>query len=134
MRAVADLPGPLTATIDLPPEVGSVPAARRMLTELLGSWAAEHFRDDANLLLSELVTNVLRHVSSRSKMVLEVRLSGPGLRVAVVDASAVLPTVADAPATAAGGHGMRLVEVLADRWGSEDHASGKRVWFELRGA
>lgn len=130
----AAVPEALTATIDLPPEVGSVPAARRVLTELLSSWAAEHFRDDANLLLSELVTNVVRHVSSREKMVLEVRLSGPGLRVAVVDASVELPTVADTPTGAAGGHGILLVEAVADRWGSENHASGKRVWFELRGA
>jgi anti-sigma regulatory factor (Ser/Thr protein kinase) len=134
MRAVPDPPDALTATIDLPPEIGSVPAARRVLTELLGSWAAEHFRDDANLLLSELVTNVVRHVSSRSKMVLEVRLSGPGLRVAVIDVSADLPTVTGTPSRAAGGHGMLLVAALADRWGSENHASGKRVWFELRGA
>ncbi|MHA6783026.1 ATP-binding protein [Pseudonocardia saturnea] len=134
MHAVPDPPDALTAVIDLLPELGSVPAARRVLTELLSSWAAEHFRDDANLLLSELVTNVVRHVPSGSKMVLEVRLSAPGLRVAVIDASAVLPTVAGAPSRTAGGHGMLLVEALAHRWGSEDHASGKRVWFELRGA
>jgi hypothetical protein len=25
-----------------------------------------------------------------------------------------------------------LVKAIADRWGSEDHRGGKRVWFELR--
>lgn len=133
MAAVPVTPAPLTATIDLPPGPGSVPAARRMLTELLGSWSANHFRDDANLLLSELVTNVVRHVASRSSMVLEVRLAGPGLRVAVVDASADPPRVLTTPSRAAGGHGMALIEALAHRWGSENLAGGKRVWFELRG-
>lgn len=134
IRAVPVRPDLLTATIDLPPGPGSVPAARRVLTELLGSWSADQFRDDANLLLSELVTNVVRHVSSREKMVLEVRLSAPGLRVAVVDASTDLPTAAATPSRVAGGHGLLLVATLAHRWGSENHASGKRVWFELRGA
>lgn len=121
-----------TATIDLPPENRSVPAARRMLTELLSSWAADHYGDDANLLLSELVTNVVRHVASRTKLVLEIRLSEPGLRVAVLDVSVTPPTITVAAGPAAGGHGLQLVAAVADRWGSESHAGGKRVWFELR--
>jgi hypothetical protein len=26
---------------------------------------------------------------------------------------------------------MLMVQAIADRWGAEDHAGGKRVWFEL---
>jgi hypothetical protein len=26
------------------------------------------------------------------------------------------------------------VQMIADRWGAEDHRGGKRVWFELRPA
>jgi hypothetical protein len=29
------------------------------------------------------------------------------------------------------GRGMHLVQAIADRWGSEDHGGGKRVWLEL---
>jgi anti-sigma regulatory factor (Ser/Thr protein kinase) len=123
--------GPLTATIDLPPEQRSVPTARRLLTELLGSWAAGQYGDDASLLLSELVTNVVRHVASATKLVLEVRLTGLALRVAVIDGSPALPLVSDRPDDSAGGHGLLLVAAIADRWGSEPHADGKRVWFEL---
>lgn len=134
MTPVADdVPGTLRAAIDLPRAAASVPAARRMLAELLSSWAADRFRDDATLLLSELVTNVVRHVPSLSTMVLEVRLSQPRLRVAVIDASAVPPAAGPRPAAAPGGHGLLLVEALADRWGSEALLEGKRVWFELRG-
>ena len=127
-------PAALTATIDLPPEHRSVPAARRVLSELLAGWAAEHYRDDANLLLSELVTNVMRHVPSRDNMVLEIHLSAPGLRVAVVDTSTTTPSLERSSGRSAGGHGLKLVAAIADRWGSEAHASGKRVWFELHRA
>lgn len=127
-------PTTFTATIDLPPERRSVPAARRVLTELLVSWAAEHYREDANLLLSELVTNVMLHVRSRTNMVIEIRLSEPGLWVAVIDASTTPAVPARSPGTSSGGHGLKLVAAIADRWGSEAHTNGKRVWFELRRA
>lgn len=127
-------PAAFTATIDLPAEQWSVPAARRILSELLVTWSAEHYRDDANLLLSELVTNVTRHVPSRGNMVLQIRLAEPGLQVAVVDASSTAPTVDRSSGRTPGGHGLKLVAAIADRWGSEAYASGKRVWFELRRA
>jgi anti-sigma regulatory factor (Ser/Thr protein kinase) len=122
-------PGTLHAAVDLPPAVGSVPAARRLVAQLLAAWAAEAFCDDALLLVSELVTNVVRHVSGQVALTVEVALSEPGLRIGVIDSSPELPApVLHGPH---GGHGIRLVAALADRWGSELHADGKRVWFEL---
>jgi anti-sigma regulatory factor (Ser/Thr protein kinase) len=122
-------PRPLHAALDLPAAVRSVPAARRLVAQLLTAWAAEAFRDDALLLVNELVTNVVRHVSGQLALRVEVALSEPGLRVAVIDSSPVLPT----PRIPGphGGHGIRLVATLADRWGSERYNGGKRVWFEL---
>ena len=127
-------PGTLQATVDLPPVARSAAAARRLVAQVLEAWAAESFCEDATLLVSELVTNVVRHVAGPLSMRVEVALSdggsaGPGLRVAVVDSSAVPPVVgARGPH---GGHGLGLVVALADRWGSEEHGAGKRVWFEL---
>jgi anti-sigma regulatory factor (Ser/Thr protein kinase) len=126
---MAEEPGTLHASVELPPATRSVPAARRLVAQLLSAWAAEAFYDDAVLLVSELVTNVVRHVSGQVALRVELALSEPGLHVAVVDASPVLP--APAPRGLPGGHGMRLVAALADRWGSERYGSGKRVWFEL---
>jgi hypothetical protein len=139
----------LRAAVDLPPVAGSAAAARRLVGQLLDAWAAEGFRDDATLLVSELVTNVVRHVTGEVAMRVEVALTapaptrsaltfparalpaltGPGLQVAVVDSSAARP-VLRTPGPH-GGHGLGLVAVVADRWGSEDHGAGKRVWFEL---
>jgi hypothetical protein len=119
----------LHAAVDLPSAARSVPAARRLVAQLLAAWAAESFRDDAILLVSELVTNVVRHVSGQVALRVEVALSEPGLRVAVIDSSPELPMPGSRGPQ--GGHGIRLVSALADRWGSEQYGGGKRVWFEL---
>ncbi|QJY47764.1 ATP-binding protein [Pseudonocardia broussonetiae] len=128
-----DFAAALSASIDLPTHPRSVPTARHLLSELLIAWDADRFRDDANLLVSELVTNVVRYVDDRtSPMVLEVHLSGPGLRVAVVDSSSARAALVDQPSSD-GGHGLSLVDALSERWGTEPFGDGKRVWFELRG-
>ena len=124
-------PGTFRATLDLPPAGRSAAAARRLVAQLLEAWAAESFRADATLLVSELVSNVVRHVAGQLAMRVEVALSGSVLTVAVVDSSTVLPP-APAGGGPGGGHGLALIAVVADRWGSEVHAGGKRVWFELR--
>jgi anti-sigma regulatory factor (Ser/Thr protein kinase) len=121
----------LTATVDLRPTARSVPTARRVLGELLMSWAAPHDRQDAELLVSELVANVVDHAGGESVLTLEISLSGTWLRIAVVDGSAIRPVVRELDHEAPRGRGMQLVEAIADRWGAEDHQGGKRVWLEL---
>jgi anti-sigma regulatory factor (Ser/Thr protein kinase) len=86
-----------TAQAELPPTAPSVPAARHILGELLHAWAADHLLDDAALLLSELVTNVVRHVAPAACLVLSLELTAPRLRVAVTDASPTPPHIQQAP-------------------------------------
>jgi hypothetical protein len=124
-------PRRLRATLDLPPLARSIPAARQVIAQLLTAWEAERFKDDALLLLSELVTNVVRHVVGHAALTIEVQLIGPTLRVIVADGSTSTPVLGGRGV--AGGHGLWLVDTLANRWGSEEHTSGKRVWFELDG-
>ncbi len=119
----------LRASIDLPASPDSVPVARHVVATLLAAWSAEQLREDAVLLLSELVTNVLRHVVADPPLKVELLLSGPVLHVAVIDESPT-PPVLRTDATP-GGHGLRLLAAIADRWGSDRHDNGKRVWFEL---
>jgi hypothetical protein len=120
----------LHAALDLPPAPRSVPTARRVVAQLLTAWAAEAYSDDAALLVSELVTHVVRHVPGDAAMTVEVHLTPSALQVAVVDGCTTLADVR--PPTAQGGHGLWLIAAVADRWGSEKHVRGKRVWFELR--
>ena len=119
----------LRARIDLPTTAGSVPVARRLVAQLLAAWSAEARYEESTLLLSELVTNVVRHVTPATTFTVELILSALKLRVAVVDGSSAPPVLgARGPS---GGHGMWLVSAIADRWGSDEQTGGKQVWFEL---
>jgi anti-sigma regulatory factor (Ser/Thr protein kinase) len=121
-----------SASIDLPPAVGSVIAARRLVRELLRVWDVPHDHEDAALLVTELVSNVVDHVQGEANLTLELSLSDAWLRISVADGSSIRPVVQELSHDRPRGRGMRMVEAIADRWGAEDHQGGKRVWFDLR--
>jgi anti-sigma regulatory factor (Ser/Thr protein kinase) len=120
------------ATIDLPPTAISVPTSRHLVLELLRAWDAPHDREDAALLVTELVSNVVDHVGGEANLTLELQLSDRWLRIGVVDGSAIRPVVRKLSTDRPRGRGMRMIQEIADRWGADDHLGGKRVWFELR--
>ena len=122
----------LSATFDLPPTVAAVPAARHLVLELLRAWESPHALDDAALLVSELVSNVVDHVSGEAELTVEVSLADAWLRIAVVDGLAIRPVVRELSSDRPRGRGLQLVQALADSWGAEEHGGGKRVWFDLR--
>jgi anti-sigma regulatory factor (Ser/Thr protein kinase) len=119
-----------SASIDLPPATSSVPLARRLVRDVLRTWNAPQDRADAELLVTELVANVVDHADV-DVLTLEIALAGAWLRIGVVDGSAIRPVVRELSVAEERGRGMQLVAAIADRWGAEDHAGGKRVWFEL---
>lgn len=121
----------LNASVDLPPRAASVPAARHLLLEVLRAWNVPHDLDDAALLVTELVANVVDHVQGEASLTLEFAVSDDWLRISVADGSSVLPVVRELNSENPRGRGLLLVRTVADRWGCEDHEGGKRVWFEL---
>jgi anti-sigma regulatory factor (Ser/Thr protein kinase) len=121
-----------SASVDLPPTVVSVPAARHIVLELLRAWDVPHDREDAALLVTELVANVVDHVGGEVHLTLELEASDEWLRIAVADGSSVRPIVRQLSMDEPRGRGMRMIQAIADRWGADDHHGGKRVWFELR--
>ena len=89
------------------------------------------------LLVSELVTNSIRHSASGlpGRMVTVTVLSaGDVTRVQVTDLSgASVPAVCPgASGLAGGGRGLHLVDALAARWGFEQDGGHTTTWFELR--
>ncbi|WP_405755864.1 MULTISPECIES: ATP-binding protein [unclassified Streptomyces] len=104
---------------------------RRILRIYLASWGLAGLAHSAELALTELVSNVVRHVPGRGCSVLI--LCGPGgLRVEVTDCGREPVRVArgDDGELGEGGRGLLLVEAVTDRWGAEATATGKTVWFE----
>jgi two-component sensor histidine kinase len=120
-----------TASVDLPPLAHSVPLARHLVVDLLRVWRVPHDHDEAALLVTELVTNVVDHVRGEASFTLELEVSDRWLRVAVVDGSSVLPVVRELDTEHPRGRGLRLVQAIAERWGCDGHEGGKRIWFDL---
>ena len=120
-----------TASIDLPPIPPSIPVARHVVRELLRAWRAPHDHEDAALLVTELVANVIDHAQAEANLSLELSIADRWLRIAVVDGSAVRPVVQELSRDRPRGRGLMMVQAIADRWGVESHRGGKRVWFEL---
>ncbi|MER6465419.1 ATP-binding protein [Streptomyces sp. NPDC001228] len=111
-------------------ELTSVRQARRLVTAQLGDWAVSDLSDTAELLVSELVTNALRH--TRGPLRLNLQLRDSRLLCEVEDTESAGPARAVADLDAENGRGIELLDVLADAWGSVRTATGKTMWFELR--
>ncbi|MGY3336027.1 anti-sigma regulatory factor (Ser/Thr protein kinase) [Streptomyces filamentosus] len=102
---------------------------RRILRMFLTRWGLDQVADSAELALTELVANVVRHVPGRRCSVLILR-EPHGLRVEVADGVAGPLHAKVAAPEAEGGRGLVLVEGVTDRWGVEEKGDGKTVWFE----
>lgn len=111
--------------------------ARALLREQCDGWnVAGAAADTAELLLSELVTNAVRHAHAPHGRDIGVRLAryGDVVRVEVSDAG---PAVTLAPRAAGEsderGRGLAIVAALAVRWGQcpRAHGIGKSVWAEI---
>ncbi|WP_405583915.1 ATP-binding protein [Streptomyces sp. NBC_01190] len=116
-----------------PHDPKSVGRARRELRRALETWGLAEWTDRAELVLSELFSNSVRHVRSPEGSPIETRyerLPG-GLRIEVRDAGAELPVLQKPSADAESGYGLGLVEMLTDgRWGAgtRDGVAGKVTW------
>jgi anti-sigma regulatory factor (Ser/Thr protein kinase) len=105
-------------------------AARQFVRESLGEHADISTLHDAELVVSELVTNVICHAGSRA--VVTVSIGRTSTRLEVQDNDRRLPALTTAPHDATGGRGMMIVSALAERWGHHHTPDGKTVWAELR--
>jgi anti-sigma regulatory factor (Ser/Thr protein kinase) len=88
--------------------------------------------EDATLLVSELVTNAVKYGPTNCEIRLIIDQDAVRTRFTVHDPGAgPLPEMrpATSPAHQGGGHGLRLVDTVSDRWGVERGST--RVWFEL---
>ncbi|MFF7732942.1 ATP-binding protein [Streptomyces sp. NPDC007984] len=115
-----------------PADPGAVRTARQAVRGQLRRWGLESLADLAALLVSELVTNALRHATGPIGVRL-VRPSGLGgvLLVEVSDPLPDPPRERTARPEDESGRGLSLVASSSRRWGTRPGAGGKTVWFEL---
>jgi anti-sigma regulatory factor (Ser/Thr protein kinase) len=115
-------------------ERDSPAVARHEVDRWLPDWLQENTRGVVRLLVSELVTNSVRHgADGQDPVALDVRIEGQTIRVEVRDNGEGFERVRPVPRGANagfGGYGLYLVERMANRWGV-DTRDGTRVWFEL---
>ncbi|MEU3399486.1 ATP-binding protein [Streptomyces filamentosus] len=107
--------------------------ARRDAVRTLLSWGLEQLADAAELVVSELVTNVLSHTSTRTINVTLIRTGETTARIVVMDTDRteiVLPACPGDDEEA--GRGLRLVASMAVQWGVERVVTGKLIWCDLQ--
>ena len=115
-----------------PAEAATVPAARLFVRRYLVEQQLQGLRDDAELIVTELVSNVVLHVGGTVR----VRLTATAdeLRLEVSDDSPVPPLLRTLSQTSSTGRGMRLVHSLSAEHGVRPWHSGKTIWVRLTSA
>ncbi|WP_393099025.1 SpoIIE family protein phosphatase [Streptomyces sp. LN325] len=127
-------------------------AARRLVREALADWAAlappgaetvgDRLRDDAVVIVSELVTNAVVHAGTDVELVCRLEIGDDGgsgvLDAVIVEVSdhhpsrAVREDAAERPyGTPEYGRGLRLVSTLSEAWGITYRTGVKTVWARL---
>lgn len=113
-------------------EPKEVAALRRVIRLHLGIWGLHAVAEEAQLCVSELASNVIRHVGPGTPATLAVSMSGVRLRIEVHDPDTrALPTLLDASTDSEAGRGMALLDAVADRWGVQLRPDRKITWCEL---
>ncbi|GAA3646804.1 ATP-binding protein [Streptomyces iranensis] len=119
----------------LPALSTSVAEARRHVVRRLGSWGIDQdTRDSAELIVSELFTNAVRHTSSEDVRC-SLQLIGTRLRLEVADqgCARTVPEARSVSADQEGGRGLMLVEAMSEAWGVRPNqgGAGRAVWAYL---
>ena len=120
--------------LKLPVSLEAPAKARHSLDRLAGNVAPEVL-DKVRLLVSELVTNSVRHadLGPNDWVTLEVETQMGGVRVEVTDPGPGFErqTVVHDPHRTSG-WGLYLVDQLSDDWGFNRRPAAASVWFKIR--
>ena len=109
-----------------PADPAGARAARRFARHAL--WDLGPVGEVAELLVSELASNVVRHATA--PFTVDVTL-GDTVRVVVSDGAGADLRASAAAEDADAGRGVLILDSLAHRWGVEPTEYGRQVWFEL---
>lgn len=114
----------------LVPDPSAAAIARQIVHDACRAWRLDHVRDAAELVITELVSNVVRHAGT--EMEISLTASPGALRLAVRDGSPLLPSSGVSRGSMAEtGRGMLVIRALATEWGVALTGDGKVVWAVL---
>lgn len=159
VTALTDMTGS-TVSFTVQPDPESVTEARHFAVSRLAEWGVPELADDVGLVVSELVTNALRHSGGTSRgrpgddvhregvyddpadplgsapSAIRLRLGhdAPWLLCGIMDASPAAPRRKEPDYIAETGRGLHLVESFSVRWGWRALSQGKVVWALFRSA
>lgn len=121
--------GALVASWRHDADTAEVAEARHTTGKVLIDWGCDGLVDDAQLVVTELVTNAILHTESPCTVSLQ--LSDSALHIAVTDHGLGFPERQPFDLHREGGRGLLIVSSLADAWGVEPVDQGKTVWATL---
>ena len=123
----------MEAQVDLPPDPRSAGRARQFIRATLDEWRLTELDADAELMVSELVTNALLHAGTT--ITVQALTCGNDrrwtLRVGVSDDNSRVSQSSSFSDLVTTGRGLGIVRGLASNHGVAVNGSGKTVWFEL---
>ncbi|MGH8866914.1 MAG: ATP-binding protein [Actinomycetes bacterium] len=118
----------------MPYTPASVSRVRREFMSDVSPDLPDRVCEDAALVLSELLSNALRHASPLPDGTLHVRWAchPPGIEVSVTDGGAsTRPTPRQPSLSSLGGRGLAIVGTLTDDWGVRDSGGDVTVWARV---
>jgi serine phosphatase RsbU (regulator of sigma subunit)/anti-sigma regulatory factor (Ser/Thr protein kinase) len=116
-----------TVCWDLPAEPAVVAEARARVARQLAAWGLEEITFTTELIVSELLTNAIRHAEPP----IQLRIIVDGvLCCEVSDGSSTGPHMRRADRYDEDGRGLLLVAHLSERWGSRHTRTGKTIWAQ----
>ena len=120
--------------VELPAVAAAVPLARHHARNALTAWGLDTVSVDAELLISELVTNAVEATAKLPVLApIELNIAAyPGqLVLQVCDASPELPAERPQSESALNGRGLHIIRSISSAWGFAREPGGKLVWASL---
>ena len=130
------MPADRVASWDLPSDPEAVGTARTAAVRQLSEWGLDDLAFTTELIVSELVTNAIRHARPLADGCLRVRwkVRGEVVELEVTDGGGdTAPVPAPAAVWVSSGRGLRIIRSLAHEWGVGEDKGGQTVWAAVGG-
>ena len=102
---------------------------RSFVREVLRHWGEDELRAEAELIVAELASNAVLHACSPFRV--SVSRTSSEVKIAVRDASSILPDNVNGPIDRDGGRGISIVAALSKLWDTDREADGKTIWAKM---